>query len=151
MKKLFIIFATVATLAACGNKQNETKETTQPATPQYTVEFITLAGSELVGEWKIAQIGETEIADSVETLIAFNDSLQMYSAYVGCNRINGTWLSQDSLVLTDGLSTKMYCEGLMELEQTLCQTLPQVKQAVNCLGGVALQDATGKTLIVIKK
>ncbi len=149
MKKLFILLAAVATLAACGTKKAETASTECAAE---TIEVVTLAPAQLVGEWTIAKVGETAIADSVETLLAFNDSLQMYSAYVGCNRINGTYLSTDSLVLTDGLSTKMYCEGLMELEQVLCVALPQVKQAVTCkCGGVALQNAAGETLLVIKK
>ncbi len=144
MKKLFIILAAVATLVACGIKKTEKASTEQ--TPE------TVAATEWIGEWKIAKVGETCIADSVETLLAFNDSLQMYSAYVGCNRINGTFLHGDSIVLTDGLSTKMYCEGLMDLEHALCVTLPQVKQAqrTQC-GGLALQNAAGETLIVIKK
>ncbi len=149
MKKLFIIFAAVATLTACGTKKAETASTECAAE---TIEVVTLAPQELVGEWTIAKVGETLIGDSIETQLAFNDSLQMYSAYVGCNRINGTYLSTDSLVLTDGLSTKMYCEGLMELEQALCLALPQVKQAVTCkCGGVALQNVAGETLLVIRK
>ncbi len=132
MKKLFILLAAMATLVACDTKE--------------------LAPADLAGEWMIAKVGETTIANSAETLLAFNDSLQMYSAYVGCNRINGTYLSTDSLVLTDGLSTKMYCEGLMELEQELCISLPQVKKAVSCEDGkVALQNVEGKTLLVIKR
>ncbi len=150
MKKLFIIFAAVATLVACGNKKAANTSTECAAE---TIEVATLAPAELAGEWTIAKVSETAIADSVETLLAFNDSLQMYSAYVGCNRINGTWLHTDSLVLTDGLSTKMLCEeGIDALEQALCVALPQVKQAVTCkCGGVALQNATGETLVVIRK
>lgn len=147
MKKLFILLAAVATLAACGTRKAEKTECSAES-----IEVITLAPADLAGEWTIAKVGETAIADSVETLLAFNDSLHMYSAYLGCNRINGTYLSTDSLVLTDGLSTKMYCEGLMELEQALCIALPQVKQAVTCkCGAVALQNAAGETLLVIKK
>ncbi len=130
MKKLFILLAVVATLAACSTQKTE-----------------------LTGDWQIVQVGETLVPDSIETLLTFNDSLQLYSAYVGCNRINGTYLNTDSLVLTDGLSTKMYCEGLMELEHALCLTLPQVKQAklLEDTMSVALLDAAGNTLLIISK
>ncbi len=130
MKKLLILLAAVATFAACSTKKVE-----------------------LTGDWRIKQVGETIIPDSIEACLTFNDSLQMYNAYIGCNRISGTYINTDSLVLTDGLSTRMYCDGLMELEHTLSLSLPQVKRAkllekTTC---VALLNAEGDTLLIIAK
>ncbi len=134
MKKLSFILAAAIIFVACG-----TQKTTAPQ-------------PELAGQWTITQLGETIIPDSLETQLTFCDSLGMYSAYVGCNRINGSWSNTDSLVLTDGLSTKMYCEGLMELEQALCEALPQVKKALLLESGdLALQSAEGATLLVITR
>ncbi len=157
MKKLFILLAAVATLAACGTKKTGTvsdKEyyyrTTDISPEVWFVDSVEPA--KWIGEWTITSVNDMHIPDSLGAVLAFNDSLQMYSAYVGCNRINGTWVYADSIVLTDGLSTKMYCEGLMELEQALCVALPQVKEAhLFDTGVVALLSAEGNILLTIKK
>ncbi len=136
MKKVFIILAAMATMVACCEQNEQNK----------------ISPADLAGEWTILQIGENALSDSVESQLVFIDSLNIYSAHVGCNRINGTWLFADSLVLTDGLSTRMYCEGLMEAEQALCIALPQIKQATTLENGeVALQNIDGETLVVVKR
>ncbi len=157
MKKVLLLFAAVATLVACGTQKTEKvsdKEYLYRNTdiiPE--VWFVdSVEPAKWVGEWTITSINNTQIPDSLGAILLFNDSLQMYSAYVGCNRINGTWIYTDSIVLTDGLSTKMYCEGLMELEHALCIALPQVKEAhLFDTGVVAFLNAEGNILLTVKK
>ncbi len=129
MKKVLLLFAAVAALVACGTKEPKV---------------------DLTGEWNIVRVGETVIADSVENALLFQDST--YHAFVGCNRIQGAFSQAEGIVLAEGLATRMYCEGLMELEHELCVLLPQVKQvATTPCGKTALQNEEGETLIVIEK
>ena len=69
----------------------------------------------------------------------------------GCNDFSTTYEAGDNGSLTFGpiLSTKMACEGVMELEQAYFDGLAAVQQFERPQGELILSSQDGKTRIVL--
>lgn len=134
MKKLFYVLVAVMALASCASKKT--------------------ASVVLTGDWKVIQLG-TQPVDSMgdfayPELSFFEDG--KYHAYAGCNQINGNFqLEGNTLTWGEALSTKMFCEDVMELEDALVLLL-QGKQTLEEQGDhVLLLNEADEVVLRLKK
>lgn len=96
--------------------------------------------SSLAGtEWRFtaidgaAPVGEATLAFDTERL----------SAHAGCNRLGGTWRSEDGrLVAGPLMATKMFCEGRMEQERAIGELLEAGPQLTVMDDRMTLRSAT---------
>lgn len=103
MHQLLFPFAAIALLAGC------TTTGAGPSTPSLgdsEWRFTAIDGSPPVGEATLSFQGER------------------LSANAGCNRMGGTWRSEDGkLVAGPLMGTKMFCEGKMDQERAVSELL----------------------------
>ncbi len=135
---LFLSVASIATLASCSSTKNN----------------AVLA--DLNGEWSIAAIdGKTITApeNQESAFIAFNTSTGEVYGNASCNSIMGSFdtkAAPGQIDLSRLGSTRMMCPD-MSLEDAILKALSQVKgYALTKSGDVALTDANGKEIVLLK-
>lgn len=111
----------------------------------------TLAEPQIVDvEWIVAEVdGVTVQADSTRgpLTLLLTEGDHRASGHAGCNEFGGTWRrSGDSLSFGPLATTRMYCEGRMELEARYGQALGSVTR-VRVMGG-ALELLAGDQVVV---
>lgn len=123
-------------LAACGK-------------PAATVTVEQLDGTWLIRTVEGAELPAVDMEEQPNMF--FNAADSMFACYVGCNRMGGSLkLGNGGLLLGNVFSTRMYCHGLMELEDRLGALLPQVaKASLTDDGTLSLFDATDTELLTL--
>ena len=121
-------------LVGCGNTSNQ-----QEAVP------------DLEGTYQITQVGDSRISDP-ELTMNFDGEEERMSGYAGCNNFSASFQQNESSVgFTRPISTKMYCEGKMEIEDQLFSLLDSISSVRMSNGQVELYSANNKTLITLRK
>ena len=118
-----IFFLTAATLLslgglffACGNKPN-------PVPPAENINLETAV-------WQLTDFlsGQDALAvpDTLPVPITVKFSAGKVEGFGGCNGIGGNYTAEgNSLTVSNLMSTKMFCEGISNLEQSFLQSLGQ--------------------------
>lgn len=108
MRKLFWFLVCAIVMASCGEEACEEK------VPEIDV----------LGMWDVYEIGEMKIEKAVDMpWIEFREE-GLFGATVGCNGISGKYEMTDNMLkIGETGRTEMYCEGMMELEDSLCSQL----------------------------
>lgn len=103
------------------------------------------------GDWHICQVyDEALVATEEFSLPELSLKDGNYHMYCGCNQINGSYsLEEDKLRLDDGLSTKMFCPDVMELEDTLLRLLGKTYTIVEDEGSLVLRDDAGAIILIL--
>jgi len=111
------------------------------------------AAVSVAGEWKISKVQEktmTATEDIPLPTLSFADG--NYHMYCGCNQINGKYsVDADKVKFEAGMSTKMYCPDVAELEDQLCGLLQGTYTLLSDDIGVALKNAEGATVLALVK
>lgn len=119
MKKILLMALAATMMVGCAKKaaQAESEEAAQ--------EVAEVVNVEVAGEWNICQMEDMAMAATEELALptlSFEEG--MYHMYCGCNQVNGAYtLEGDQLTLDGGVSTKMFCPDVMELEEALVALL----------------------------
>lgn len=104
----------------------------------------------LEGEYQIVGVGG-EALDNPEFTIIFDLEEQSAYGYVGCNRFSSGFTQDgNSLHFNRSISTKMYCEGKMEIEDQVLRSLEEVTGVRRDNGNLVLHSSENEDLIIIK-
>ena len=115
-----------------------------------------LTSALLNGEWNVIKIGNQSIVPGENTpYMGFSSSEKRMFGFTGCNRMFGEFNPQDLDKGTINFGaigcTRMACMD-DSYEQPFLEALNEVKTIkANQTGEVELGDASGKTLIILKK
>ncbi|MDR0988489.1 MAG: META domain-containing protein [Prevotellaceae bacterium] len=138
------------TLALCGASSSKPMVVLQ----QKKRATHTLEPTDLNGTWSIVKINGQAIPSGLEKKpsMEFNVEDKRISATAGCNRINSAFVlnSRHGISFLQSISTQMACPD-MRLEAELQSALSEVRSYRSEEGGIALCDAGGKTLLLLKK
>lgn len=105
----------------------------------------------LEGEYQIVQVGSETLNDPEFTII-FDLEEQSAYGYVGCNRFSSGFTQDGGMLhFNRSISTKMYCEGKMEIEDQVLRSLEEVTGVRHDNGNLVLHSSDNKGLITIKK
>lgn len=139
MKKFLMPVCAALLLSACGMSRS------------------TSAGGKLGGEWNIVKVnGQTIGADDVEDtpFIGFSESDGRLYGSTSCNRLLGSFKANEKtggLELGNVGGTRMMC-AKMDVEQKVLEALNTVKKYnIGADGTLSLDDASGKTVMELKK
>ncbi len=115
-KNYFFILLFVLIIAGCNTSSPLVKEDAMPKVSSQQFEGIT---------WKLVSFGLTRKAVPQDAYLIFKDG--HYSGKGGCNKIFGSYTTEDSKIrLKEGMSTMMACPQ-MALERELLQRLVRVE------------------------
>lgn len=103
------------------------------------------------GDWKICQVyDEALVATEEFSLPELSMKDGSYHMYCGCNQINGSYQQEEDIILLEnGLSTKMFCPDVMDLEDQLLALLGQTYTVSEEDGSLVLRDDAGATILVL--
>lgn len=105
----------------------------------------------LEGEYQIIGVDNTRLNDA-EFVMTFNLEEQTAYGYVGCNRFTSSFVQEgETLKFKGGISTKMYCEGKMEIEGRLLSALEEITGVRSDNDKLVLYSSENDDLITIKK
>lgn len=105
----------------------------------------------LEGTYRIVKVGDTLIEDP-EVIMTFIVEEDRMHGYAGCNNFSSGYEQHDSSVrFSRPISTKMYCDGKMEIEDYIFQVLDSVSKIRNTDGQLELHSADESALITIRK
>lgn len=105
----------------------------------------------LEGEYQIIAVGATTL-DDAEFVINFDEEEGTAYGYVGCNRFSSSFVQEgDTLDFSGAISTKMYCEGKMEIEGRLLSGLEEISGVRYDSDNLVLYSLENNDLITIKK
>ena len=105
----------------------------------------------LEGTYRIVKVGDTQIEnpDMIMTFIVEEDRMH---GYAGCNNFSSGYEQHDSSVrFSRPISTKMYCDGKMEIEDHIFKVLDTISKIRNTNGQLELYSANESALITIRK
>lgn len=131
-----LVLATVL-LGACGMHQKKGADKSSASLEDVTWRLIELDGKEI----------PNEVNGKVPSL-SFMSADKRYGAVTGCNGIGGQYEIKkgNQLTLLMGMSTKMYCEGAMEVEDGFGKLFPLVQSYQIEADHLVLKDAGSRTL-----
>ncbi len=140
MTKNWMIFAVLVAsllIGACST-QKKNKQMTSAG----TLENVT---------WRLVELNGKSVAEQINGKVP---SLKLmsedkrYAAVTGCNGIGGNYTASEGNLLSfsAGMSTKMFCEGAMEVEDGLSKAFPLVYGYEMKADRLVLKDGEGKKL-----
>lgn len=84
--------------------------------------------------WRLSEMNGKPVinpADAPEVHIRLTEKKRRITGFAGCNRITGTFeLGKQGVIAFKAGSTMMYCEGRMDIENHLMQTLTNANRHV---------------------
>ena len=107
----------------------------------------TLEGS----SWKVTQVGETIVPETMEVTLSFEDG--KINGRAACNNYFGAFSQQGKqLTFSEAAATKMFCDGagIMEMETAFLNSLAQVRSFEIQMGGLVLLDGSGMAVIYLR-
>lgn len=132
--KWICYFVGALMLVACGNTNMETNQ----ALP-------------LEGEYQIISV-DTDVLNDTDYVLTFDLEEQKAYGYVGCNRFSSSFVQEgNNLQFKGGLSTKMFCEGKMEIEARILDALEEITGVRKANDKLVLHSSESDDLITIKK
>ena len=139
-------------LAACGNNA---KKNVQDAAEQAVESAAEVAAVDMNGEWTVAEVVGADVAKAETTPFFVIDlEAKTVSGNVGCNSVNATLLldaAKGIIGFENAGSTRMMCAD-MSVEDAMLKALVDVRNFEAAEdGSVALKNAAGEKLIVLKK
>ena len=142
MKKFMCAFLIL--LYSCGSNQENKSET--QGIDQESAENIKLHGSYLIQKIK----NENVVSEKIE--LKFDSISNEVSGNAGCNRFSsGYERTGIKIAFRPVVSTKMYCEGKMEMEKAITEILPQISQMILQEGELVLMNEDLDPMITIEK
>lgn len=121
MKKF--IFALLILIYSCGSNQKNKSGVEEESAE--TAENIELSGSYLILKIKTDNVASENIE------LKFDRIGNEVSGNAGCNRFGSGYERKGIRIsFKPVVSTKMYCEGKMEMETAISEVLPQISQMV---------------------
>ena len=141
MKKFlcaFLIF-----LYSCGSNQENKSETSGG-------DMESAENFKLHGSYLIQKIRNENVSEKIE--LKFDSITNEVSGNAGCNRFgSGYERTGIKIAFRPVVSTKMYCEGKMEMENAITEILPQVFQMIIQDGELVLMNEELEPLLTIEK
>lgn len=129
-------------LASCGNLQENGSEIQEPQTAENLL---------LDGNYLVMQVRSEDIA-SQEVVFLFNDKVKQLSANAGCNRFRASYdRTGKNITFEEAMSTKMYCEGKMQLENELISLLPHVSEIKKMGNEIGFYSEDNEQLLTLRK
>lgn len=105
----------------------------------------------LEGTYQIIQVGDSRINDP-EMTMTFDVEEGRMNGHAGCNGFSASYqLNDSSIEFSRPISTKMYCEGKMEIEDYIFQVLDTISAVRSNNGRVELYSTDQTTLITLRK
>ncbi len=150
----YLLFGLILGTISCTGTKSETDKTREENSDN-----IQAVIPDIQGQWIIENVVEndssyvrpSEIEDGVTAYINFNDD-QSFGVVTNCNHLGGQYIqSNDSIRLTDILTTEMACDN-MDLEEMLKKILPEVNY-IDCINDsiTRLNATNSESYIVLKK
>lgn len=135
IKKIALIAAFTLSLAGC------------QSTPTSEVNNM-----DILGSWHIEQVYDHPVIDYSPAKLVFEEQGKL-TGNNSCNNFFGSYeLEGDKLTLIPGGMTRKACvDALMVQEARVTEALPQVRLAKEANGKMLLQDANGKTLVIMSR
>lgn len=141
MKKVLCAFLIL--LYSCGSNQENKSEI--PGAEMESAENFNLHGSYL-----IQKIKNENVSEKFE--LKFDSITNEVSGNAGCNRFGaGYERTGIKIAFKPVVSTKMYCEGKMEMENAITEILPQISQMILQEGELVLMNEELDPLLTIEK
>ena len=142
MKKFMCAFLIL--IYSCGSNQENKSENS--GVDQESAENLKLHGSYLIEKMK----NENVTSEKIE--LKFDSILKEVTGNAGCNRF-GAGYERTGIKITfkPVVSTKMYCEGKMEMENAITEILPQISQMILQDGELVLMNEELDPLLTIEK
>ncbi|QED38336.1 META domain-containing protein [Antarcticibacterium arcticum] len=142
MKKF--MFALLILFYSCGSNQ-ENKSGGEDN------DLVSAENIELSGNYMIRNIRAENVA-SEKIELKFDSTRQEFSGNAGCNRFSsGYERSGIKVTFKPVVSTKMYCEGKMEMESAITEILPEITQMVLQNGELVFINENLDPLLTIEK
>lgn|SRR5690625_5135636 len=133
MRGIYLLILSVL-LVGCGNTSSQ----------QETVPV-------LEGTYQITQVGDFRISDPDLTM-NFDVEEERMSGNAGCNNFSSSFQQNESSIdFTRPISTKMYCEGNMEIEDQLFRLLDSISSVRSSNGQIELFSPDNQTLVTLRK
>ncbi len=142
MKKF--MFALLILIYSCGSNQ-ENKPGIE-GNDLGSAENIKLSGSYLIQKIKAENVSSEKIE------LKFDSINNEVSGNAGCNRFSsGFERTGIRITFKPVVSTKMYCEGKMELENAVSEILPEISQMILQDGELVFMNENLDPLLTIEK
>jgi len=102
-------------------------------------------------QWKLVSIKHRPVNNNGNAYLEFSTKLEVQGKAF-CNSIKGEYelMGKDQLTFSDLVSTKMYCEGVMNLENEMITNLQNVKR-YSIKNGMLYLHSTDGLLLAFKK
>ena len=115
---------------------------------------VAVQKADLSGEWNICRLADLALVATEEValpLLTFDEN--GYHMYCGCNYVNGSYtIDGDQISFTKGMSTKMFCPDVMEMEDALTTMLSEKTYTIVVEdGAISLQTADGAEALRLVK
>lgn len=142
MKKF--MFALLILFFSCGSNQ-ENKSGLED-TDQESAENIELSGNYLIQKIRAQNVSSEQIE------LKFDSITQEVSGNAGCNRFSSGYdRSGIRINFKPLVSTKMYCEGKMEMESAITEVLPEISQMILQDGELIFMNENLDPMLTIEK
>lgn len=140
MQKLLFLFCLL--LISCGsNKENELIKEGELSLDKEL---------KLHGNYLLKEINSEDISERV--VLRFDTIQKIITGNAGCNRFSsGFEHSEEKIKFSDPVSTKMYCEGKMELELKIIDILPVISEVTKDKGQVVFYSENNERVLAIQK
>lgn len=103
------------------------------------------------GSYLVKEIQARNIS-SERVVLKFDSTRTDVSGHAGCNRFSSSFEHKvDSIKFSDPVSTKMYCQGKMELEQQIIEVLPKISQVAKVKEHIVFFSENNERLLSIQK
>ena len=135
MKTIILIILTVTIFAGCNVLKPQT-------------ELLTLGGA----EWKLTAIDHKAVVANGRAYLKFDEEDREIQGRAFCNSITAEYerMGDAQITFQEVISTKMYCDGVMDLENQMIMNLKNVKKFEIRNGMLYLSDSD-KVLLTFKK
>ncbi len=141
MHRLLFILC-VLFISCASNKENENIDNTGST----YLEPLKLQGNYLLKEINAEDISSEKIVFKFDTI------QKTVTGNAGCNRFSSTFeLSEEQIKFSDPVSTKMFCEGKMEMEQKVINILPTISEVNRIKEQVVFYSANNERVLTIQK
>ena len=103
-------------------------------------------------EWKLTAIGKKVVNPDGRAFLKFNEEDREVSGKAFCNSLSADFetMGDNQVTFQDVVSTKMYCEGVMDLEGQMLTNLKEVK-TYEIRNGMLYLSSSDEVLLTFKK
>ena len=104
----------------------------------------------LHGNYLLKELNSEDISERV--ILQFDTIQKIVTGNAGCNRFSsGFEHSEEKITFIDPVSTKMYCEGKMELELKIIDILPVISEVTEDKRKVVFYSENNERVLALQK